>query len=94
MLMKICDESLFENITDELYDNKIQDTIPRHFNLKKHLSHATQALNVKYSHLLGTCFFVGPLSEDEAVIEVEKYFQDTHPALIYKQNEQYFCIYP
>lgn len=68
--------------------------IPTELTLDMYLSEAEQILEIKYLDLLNTPFFVGPLTPQEAIKEMSEYFKDTHPAFVYKQNDQYFCIYP
>ena len=58
------------------------------------LSISNENIHQIYSNLINTQFFIGPLTKEEASIEVKKYFKDTHPALLFKIDNGYFCIYP
>ena len=58
------------------------------------LSISEIGLEAKFSNLVGTRFFVGPLTKSEAANEIKAHFAETQPALVYKSNGSYFCIYP
>lgn len=47
-----------------------------------------------FPDLIGTQFFKGPLTKEEATIEVDTYFKNTHPALLFRIGDNYFCVYP
>ena len=69
-------------------------TNPIEINPDDFLSEIDSPFKIEFSHLIGTVFFVGPLSKPEAVNQITTYFTDTQPALIYKENDKYFCVYP
>ena len=69
-------------------------TIPQRDDIDCLLSPSNKNIHQTYSHLINSKLFIGPLTKKEANIEVNKYFEDTHPALLFKINNDYFCIYP
>ncbi len=58
------------------------------------LSFTNEPLKVTFASLLGIPFFIESLTKEEALKEVNKYFHNTFPALVYKEDNAYFCIYP
>ena len=51
-------------------------------------------LKEEFKDLLGSRFFSGPLSEQEAQKEFLQYYKCTHPILVFLCEEQYFIVYP
>lgn len=74
--------------------NRVNTSDISEINIDSILRDCDEDLYIKFSNLVNTPFFVGPLTRIEAEKEVEQYFRETHPSFLFKIENSYFCIYP